>query len=352
MIKKANISWNARQYTKMIEKGSINFDNAVQRGLTWDKNRKSLLIHSMITGFPIPAFYAARDENGYSMLDGKQRSNAIKGFITNEFALVDDMPECFTEDGEKQDISGLMFSELPEEFQDNINSYGLTIYYFEGITDEEIAEMFFRLNNGKALSAIELTRVKAASFDQIKQLSKHQLFTDNLTESALNKYTNEDITMKSWIMLFDESDAISLETKYVRDFVQNNEMTADQAETISNVFERLNNIKRYISILAEKAEDKAKVKSLNKVIKTIFKRMHFVSLVSLINQSIREDIPESNVANWIINFYGVEEETTIDPDYNDACLSGTAKAENVQMRQTMLAENYKDYFRVDMQESA
>jgi uncharacterized protein with ParB-like and HNH nuclease domain len=77
MIKKANIQWPAKQLTKMIERGTINFDNAVQRGYVWDNNRKSLLIHSMIEGYPIPAFYAAKNDNGYDMLDGKQRLNTI-----------------------------------------------------------------------------------------------------------------------------------------------------------------------------------------------------------------------------------------------------------------------------------
>lgn len=48
MIKKANINWTAKQIVKMAEKGTINYDNAVQRGLCWDNERKSLLIHSII----------------------------------------------------------------------------------------------------------------------------------------------------------------------------------------------------------------------------------------------------------------------------------------------------------------
>jgi len=34
--------------------------------------------------------------------------------------------------------------------------------------------MFFRLNNGKPLTAIELTRVKAKSLDKIKELGKKE----------------------------------------------------------------------------------------------------------------------------------------------------------------------------------
>ena len=69
-------------------------------------------------------------------------------------------------------------------------------------SDDEINEMFWRLNNGKPLSAIELTRVKAKSIDQIRALSKHDIFTSALSQKALNRYTNEDIVIKSWAALY------------------------------------------------------------------------------------------------------------------------------------------------------
>lgn len=46
---------------KLVQKGEIRFDNAVQRGLVWDVERKSLLIHSMLSGYPILPFYATRE---------------------------------------------------------------------------------------------------------------------------------------------------------------------------------------------------------------------------------------------------------------------------------------------------
>ena len=73
MLKRANINWNARQLAKMAEKGTIRFDNAVQRGYVWDVKRKSLLIHSMLIGYPIPPFYASKKGDYYDMLDGKQQ---------------------------------------------------------------------------------------------------------------------------------------------------------------------------------------------------------------------------------------------------------------------------------------
>ena len=91
--------------------------------------------------------------------------------------ILDDLPEFEyeTEDGsiETIDVSGMKFSSLPETLQDIVSDYSLTVYYFDGITEDEITELFWRLNNGKPLSAIELTRVKTKSKSAIAALSKH-----------------------------------------------------------------------------------------------------------------------------------------------------------------------------------
>ena len=87
MLRSAKIEWTARKLYKMTQRNEITFDNAVQRGLVWDSKKKSLLIHSMLSGYPIPPFYAAKNDDKYDMLDGKQRINAIADFIAGKFEL-------------------------------------------------------------------------------------------------------------------------------------------------------------------------------------------------------------------------------------------------------------------------
>lgn len=220
MLKKANIQWTAKTLFNQMKKGAVCFDNAIQRGHVWDSKRKSLLVHSMLAGYPVPAFYAAKKENGYDMLDGKQRSTAISEFFSGKLVLNNIPPVEYTngEDTKIVNINGMTYSDLPEELKDEFDSYSLTIYYFDGITDDEVTEMFFRLNNGKPLSAIELTRVKAKSLEKIREIGKHPLFSEALTEKAIGKYTNEDIIIKSYAVLHEENP--SLETKVIRPYME------------------------------------------------------------------------------------------------------------------------------------
>ena len=71
----------SRDLKSMYDKGNLSFDNAVQRSFVWKNttrdNRMSMLIDSMLRGFPIPPMYCnciftdAKNKL-YDFLDGQQ----------------------------------------------------------------------------------------------------------------------------------------------------------------------------------------------------------------------------------------------------------------------------------------
>jgi hypothetical protein len=349
MIKKANMQWTGKKLARMATDGEIDFNISVQRGNVWKRDKQSLLIHSMITDYPIPPFYAVKNENGnYSMLDGKQRSEAIRAFLNNEFALDDSTPEVTLKNGMIDDISGLTYSQLCEEIQDKIKDYSLTVYWFDScITDDEISEMFFRLNNGKPLSAIELTRVKAKSIDTIRSLAKHPIFSEALKETAINKYTNEDIIIKSWAILY--ADNKSLETKNIRTLTEQAEITQEQAEVIESVLTRLADTHAFIQAKAENVTDKsgevdkAEQKRLNRINKRLYTRTHLISLIPITLKSINNNMSVSQFADWIMRFLDGKKFATLDEKYNNAAGSGSAKSESVKARLEAVNNSYMNY---------
>ena len=331
MLKKANIQWSAKQLVKSIEKETVRFDSSVQRGYVWDIPRKSLLIHSMIEGYPIPPFYSAKDEKVYQFLDGKQRSEAMSSYINNKYELAG-VPEVTLENEEVMEINGLTFEKLPEELQDKIKDYSLTIYFFDGITDEEINELFFRLNNGKALSAIELTRVKAKSLDTIKEIGKHQIFTSALTEKALNKYTNEDIVIKSWAIL--NTDNPNFETKEIRPLLASAEVTQEQAQTITAVYDK---IMETYSALINTVE-----KSDKKVAKRILTRTHLVSIIPTVAKLIENETWDTEqFTGWVRHFFSGKKSATISDQYNEAARNSSGKAESIRKRLETIEQDFK-----------
>lgn len=331
MLKKANINWIAKQLVKMVQNGTIRFDNAMQRGLVWDKKKKSLLIHSMLMGYPIPAFYAVKNGNGYDMLDGKQRSNAIIDFINGKFELTD-VPEVevTNEDGttDMVDVNTLHFDEMEEALRDEITSCSLTIYYFEGITDDEVSEMFFRLNNGKALSAIELSRARTKSLGAIKELGQHELFKSALTKKAMARYTNEDIVIKSYAMLHEEEP--SLETKAIRPLMADAVITGEDKKQMAEIYDRI------ISLYG-KIEDK-------KVARRILTRTHMISIVPIVGKSLQEGLSDEQMAKWASEFFSGKRSASVSDIYNQSCRSGSAKKESVKRRLAEIEKHYNQFF--------
>ena len=331
MLKKANLDWNARQLCKMVKKGEIKFDNAVQRGLVWDVQRKSLLIHSMLTGYPIPPFYAVKGVGWYDMLDGKQRINAVVGFMEGEFEL-SGIPEVESEneDGSTDmvDINTLHFDELEEALRDELSAYAFTVYYFDGITDDEISEMFFRLNNGKPLSAIELTRVKAKSLEAIKGIGNHKLFKSALTEKAFERYANEDIVIKSYAVLHEKEP--SLETKFIRPYMAEVDITEEDHVQLMEIYDRILAVHGLV-------EDK-------KVAKRILTRTHMISIVPIVWQSIEDGLSDKQFAEWFATFFAGKKSASISSVYNDCAGSGSARKDAVRKRLDEIAKHYDAFF--------
>lgn len=339
MLKQAKLEWNARQLQKLVQKGEIKFDNAVQRGLVWDAERKSLLINSMLTGYPIPPFYAVKGAGYYDMLDGKQRTNTIVDFICGKFEL-EGVPavEVENEDGtvDMVDINTLHFDEMEESLQDELLAYPLTVYYFDSITDDEIAEMFFRLNNGKPLSAIELSRARAKSGEAIREIGKHDLFKSSLTEKAFERYTHEDIIVKSYAVLHEKEP--SLETKHIRPLMAEMEITDEEQVQLLEIYDRILAVHGLI-------EDK-------KIAKRILTRTHMVSIVPIVWQSIEDGLSEVQFMEWFVTFFAGKKSASISSVYNECAGSGSARKEAVRKRLEEIARHYDAFFNSQHQQMA
>lgn len=325
MLKKANIQWSGKTLRNQIEKGQVSFECAVQRNPVWDISRKSLLIHSMIEGYPIPPFYFARRNDGkYDALDGQQRSLAIKGYLDGEFLLSEDTPPVTDENGYPVTVVGQEFTELPEWIQDNIKDYSLTIYYFEDITEEEIAELFFRINNGKPLTSVELTRVKAKSILKFQEIAKHEMIAGAITEAGKRRYNNENVAMQAWTLCF--SECRDFTTKGFRPFIESAVVTKEQVQEIGQA---LDCVKAICDLL--NPEEKAD----KRVLKKIKTRSHLVSCTYVALKALRVGVSTKELKEVLYKFFD-SNQTSISEIYNKSVGSGSAKPDKVQSRVQVL----------------
>ena len=88
----------------------INLSPSYQRRHRWDSKKRSQLIESLLLNIPIPPiFLFENDYNQYEIMDGRQRLEAIKGFMDNTFPLrgMEYWPE----------LNGSRFNDLPPTIQ-------------------------------------------------------------------------------------------------------------------------------------------------------------------------------------------------------------------------------------------
>ena len=320
-MQRFNINWTAKALVNQMEKGKVNYDNAVQRSLVWDVEKKSLLIHSMIYGYAIPAMYFTRDESGvYDSLDGKQRSNTISEYLHDEFALSTDTPAVVDDNGCVEDVSGLYFSQLPEWAQDKIKDYNLTIYYYEGMTEAEVREFFRRLNNGKPLSAIELTRANVPSLTIFQQLAKHKAIQFVVSEAGRKRFTDEMIAMQLYQLITEKSPDFS--TKPFREW-------ASKVEVDSEVLDTINAGLDAYSVFARSLIDVN-----NKVLRTVKGRTHFISCAYYCCLAVQYDVNQDEINRTLTEFFSGH--PSISPEYNHTVSAGSAKPTSVQTRRDVM----------------
>ena len=320
-MQRFNINWTAKALTNQMEKGKVNYDNAVQRNLVWDVEKKSLLIHSMIYGYAVPAMYFTRDEYGvYDSLDGKQRSNAISEFLHDEFALSPDTPAVVDDNGCVEEVSGLYFSQLPEWVQDRIRDYNLTIYYYEDMTETEIREFFRRLNNGKPLSAIELTRANVPSLTVFQQLARHNAIQFVVSEAGRKRFTDEMIAMQLYQLITEEYPDFS--TKPFREWASRVEVDSDILDTIN------------AGLDAFMVFAKGLIDVNNKVLRTIKGRTHFISCAYYCCLAVENDVSKDEIDRTLTEFFSGHPSKSL--EYNHTVSAGSAKPTSVQTRRDVM----------------
>lgn len=330
------LPWTAKTLVNSVAKGKASFDNAVQRSLVWDNDRKSLLVHSMIIGAPIPPMYAAKNSEGvYDFLDGKQRSNAIVEYASDQFVLTN-VPEIEYDDDTTEDINNYAFSELPEEMRDAILSYSLSINVFDDLTDDQISDIFFRLNNGKPLSSIEITRVRAKSLEDIQRIAAHPIFEDALTEKAFTRYAHEDIVIKSYIVLY--ADQPCLDTKFVRPYTESMVITDKQSRQMMKIYDTMKKVHK-------KLEDKD-TKEAKKIAKKMLVRTHFISLVPAFREMVKEKKMNcDDITEFLIYFFSGKRGMSVSKRYNDNCGAGVGHKEAVEGRLAGLKTEIENFIR-------
>lgn len=235
-----NNGWSVKQLKTMKDKGNLEFDYPIQRsGGQWKPLQQSYLIHSLAQSYPVPPVYflgekrEVESEQGSSttpkfhtirwILDGKQRISTMVDYLEDVFALHPDTPNV-TIDGESFEIAERKFSELDDEVREMIQSRTILTYTLDSefVSDEEIEDLFFRMNNGSALTIQQKSKalmgVEWAT--RITDAGNHKLITElaAFSKTQLNSDGHLTAILQSMMMMDDRFDYKNVSQKVISEY--------------------------------------------------------------------------------------------------------------------------------------
>ena len=125
---------------------SINTNPDYQRPPVWTRSQKQLLIDTVLRNYEIPKLYwrvANLSGPRYDVVDGQQRLRTVWEFCQGKFKLPKDADPV---EGHK--IAGLTYERLPHQLRIRFDTYALDIVEIDDADEDEVREMFLRLQNG------------------------------------------------------------------------------------------------------------------------------------------------------------------------------------------------------------
>ena len=158
-------------------KNRIDTNPDFQRPPVWSRSQKQLLIDSILRGYDIPKFYwrkTGANPDKYDVVDGQQRLRAIFEFHAGEFSMPKDSDPI---DGVA--LSKLKYADLSDDIRLKFDTYSLDVIVLTDTDEDEVREMFLRLQNGTTLKAQEKRNAmpgKMRAF--IKELASHPFFVN------------------------------------------------------------------------------------------------------------------------------------------------------------------------------
>jgi hypothetical protein len=202
-------------------------------GEVWTLDKKQLLIDSIINDFDIPKiyFHDLRDYDkkskfDYAIIDGRQRLEAIWGFIDGDFTLASDF--TYLRDP-KVKAANLTYKELSArhpQIKQLFDANSLSVFVVQTDDIDLIEEMFSRLNEAVPLNAAEKRNAFGGPLPKIvRKIAATSFFTKNLKISN-KRYQHRDLAAK-FVYLTHSQSVVDTKKVYLDRFFKDNKVKAE-----------------------------------------------------------------------------------------------------------------------------
>ena len=197
-------SYSVLDFLEWQRQGTLDLRPFYQRRAVWNPRVKSLLMDSILRGFPIPLVFLHRrldmpsSQATRAVVDGQQRLRTILSFVD---------PDCISDADEWDDFrllrshnaeyAGMSFADLPEDAQSQILQTSLSVNVLPpDIADVTVLQIFQRMNTtGLKLKEQEIRNGKF--FGEFKDMAYALAYEQNQRWTQWGLFDRQDIGQMS-----------------------------------------------------------------------------------------------------------------------------------------------------------
>jgi hypothetical protein len=328
-MKSAKKPWPLRSIHGIRER--INTNPDFQRPAVWGVAQKQLLVDTIIREYDVPKLYwqkVGAKPDRYDVVDGQQRLRAIWEYFDGQFGLPKDAEPI---DGEA--IAGCKYESLPDDLRMRFDVYPLDVVIIDEADDDEIREMFLRLQNGTSLKAQEKRNAYPGNMRAfVHQLASHPFFT---RVGFANSRFNHDLVAAQLVCL-----EIAGEPTNVKN-ADLNRMYKQHAG-FDTKCQDAKDVQRILGVLADVFPDKTPE----------LERFNVVSLYCVVAELMRQyafDAAKPHLAEWFLSFEHIrreqeqKSEDDVDPEwatYKERISHSTDSADSIRWRMDFMLRHF------------
>jgi hypothetical protein len=184
------------------EQNRIDLNPVYQREAgVWSDEKRKLFIDSLLNGYDVPKIYLNAFPPGepflWAVIDGKQRLTTMISFMNNDFPLAED----FVYSGEsiangQEPRASQHFRDFTESAKEVFKVINLSTTVTDSASEEEIENLFARLNNGEALNSAEQRNAIGGEMNELVRDLADRPFFINKCSFARNRYAHREVSCK------------------------------------------------------------------------------------------------------------------------------------------------------------
>lgn len=207
MAKPDRAVYSPTDFTTWRETEGLSLTPKFQRRGVWKPKARSFFVDTLLRGMSIPPIYIRVTQNEAAtrmireVIDGQQRISAVLDFIDGKYSLSKSLGAPW---------AGKAFSQLSKPEQTQLRTYGFSSEVFQDISDQEVLELFARLNtysvklskqelrNGKYFGLFKQSAYSLA-FEHLEFWRHNRIFT----ETAIARMLEAELTSELMIAAID-----------------------------------------------------------------------------------------------------------------------------------------------------